>query len=88
MRIEVQKSFEKDVENISDTKLAIQLNTIIEDLENCKSLIEIKNLKKLKGKGNYYRIRIGNYRLGLKLEEETITLLRFLNRKDIYTYFP
>lgn len=35
MRIEVQKSFEKDVENISDTKLAIQLNTIIEDLENC-----------------------------------------------------
>lgn len=88
MRIEVQKSFEKDVENISDTKLAIQLNTIIEDLENCKSLIEIKNLKKLKGKGNYYRIRIGSYRLGLKLEEETITLLRFLNRKDIYTYFP
>ena len=88
MRIEVQKSFEKDVENISDTKLAIQLNTIIEDLENCKSLIEIKNLKKLKGKGNYYRIRIGNYRLGLKLEEETITLLRFLNLKDIYTYFP
>ena len=88
MRIEVQKSFEKDVENISDTKLAIQLNTIIEDLENCKSLIEIKNLKKLKGKGNYYRIRIGNYRLGLKLEEETITLLRFLNRKDSYTYFP
>jgi mRNA-degrading endonuclease RelE of RelBE toxin-antitoxin system len=76
------------LKNISDTKLAIQLNTIIEDLENCKSLIEIKNLKKLKGKGNYYRIRIGNYRLGLKLEEETITLLRFLNRKDIYTYFP
>ena len=88
MRIEVQKSFEKDVENIFDKKLALQLNKIMEDLENCKSLIEIKNLKKLIGKGSYYRIRIGNYRLGLKLEEETITLLRFLNKKDIYTYFP
>lgn len=42
----------------------------------------------MKAKGSYYRIRIGNYRLGLKQEQDTLTLLRFMHRKDIYTYFP
>ena len=42
----------------------------------------------MSGKGNYYRIRVGNYRLGIKLSEQTIILLRFMNRKDIYKYFP
>jgi mRNA interferase RelE/StbE len=88
MIIEVQKPFEKDIEIISDKKLALQINEVIENLENCKSLIEIKNCKKMKSKGSYYRIRIGNYRLGLKQELETITLLRFMHRKDIYNNFP
>ncbi|MFM9944232.1 MAG: type II toxin-antitoxin system RelE family toxin [Bacteroidia bacterium] len=88
MIIEVQKSFEKDVERISNKNLAVQINEVIENLENCKSLIDIKSCKKMKSKGSYYRIRIGNYRLGLKQEAETLTLLRFMHRKDIYNYFP
>jgi mRNA interferase RelE/StbE len=42
----------------------------------------------MKAKGNYYRIRIGNYRLGLRYDSNSVTLLRFMHRKDIYTYFP
>lgn len=88
MKVEVQKSFEKDIEKVSNKKLAGQVNTLIEQLENCKSLSEIHHVKKMKAKGNYYRIRIGNFRLGLKQEQQTLTLLRFMGRKDIYTYFP
>ena len=88
MKVEAQKSFEKDIEKISDKKLATSVETIIEALEKCKSLSEIHNLKKMKAKGSYYRIRIGNYRLGLKQEQDTLTLLRFMHRKDIYNYFP
>lgn len=88
MKVEVQKSFEKDIEKISNKKLAKQVNAFIEQLENCKSLSEIHNVKKMKAKGLYYRIRIGNYRLGLKQEQQTLILLRFMDRKDIYTYFP
>ncbi|MBP1468695.1 type II toxin-antitoxin system RelE/ParE family toxin [Candidatus Chloroploca sp. M-50] len=36
----------------------------------------------------YYRIRIGDYRLGLFVEDDTITVVRFLHRRDIYRYFP
>ena len=88
MKVEVQKPFEKDIEKISNKKLAEQVNALIEQLENCKSLSEIHNVKKMKAKGSYYRIRIGNYRLGLKHEHETLILLRFMDRKDIYSYFP
>ncbi|MFN8299982.1 MAG: type II toxin-antitoxin system RelE/ParE family toxin [Chitinophagales bacterium] len=88
MRIEVQRLFEKDIEKISDRKLANQVLAVINTLEQCNSLTEVKNLKKMKAKGDYYRIRVGNYRLGLKQNPGGLTLLRFLHRKDIYTYFP
>ena len=88
MKVEVQKSFEKDIEKISNKKLAEQVGTLIHELENCKALSEIHNVKKMKAKGSYYRIRIGSYRLGLKQEQDILHLLRFMDRKDIYTYFP
>jgi mRNA interferase RelE/StbE len=49
---------------------------------------EIKGVRKLKGWDDYYRIRVGDYRIGIKLEEECIVFSRFLHRKDIYRYFP
>ena len=48
----------------------------------------IKNIKKLKGHHDFYRIRIGDYRIGLESKNKTIELIRFLHRKDIYKYFP
>jgi mRNA interferase RelE/StbE len=88
MKVEVQKSFEKDVFSIRDKKLAAQLNRLIEELENCPSLLQVRHLKRMTAKGNYYRIRIGNYRLGLKAEGGMLILLRFMHRKEIYKYFP
>jgi len=88
MKVSVQKLFEKDVSNIIDKKLATQLNKLIEDLEKAQSLSEIKHVEKMKAKGNYYRIRLGAYRVGIKAEGDRITLLRFLLRKEIYRNFP
>jgi mRNA interferase RelE/StbE len=33
-------------------------------------------------------VRIGDYRLGLKISEDAIELIRFLHRRDIYRRFP
>jgi len=33
-------------------------------------------------------VKIGDYRLGLKLSGNTLELIRFLHRKDIYRRFP
>ncbi|MGH2412635.1 MAG: type II toxin-antitoxin system RelE family toxin, partial [Microcystaceae cyanobacterium] len=35
-----------------------------------------------------YRIRLGDYRIGLFIEGKTVTFARVLHRKEIYRYFP
>jgi mRNA interferase RelE/StbE len=88
MIIEVAKSFERDVSKIRDKKVSDLLSKVLENLSNCIDLTQIVHLKKMKAVKNYYRIRIGDYRLGFKLEANSIILIRFLDRKDIYKYFP
>ncbi|HLO85710.1 MAG TPA: type II toxin-antitoxin system RelE/ParE family toxin [Nostocaceae cyanobacterium] len=46
------------------------------------------NIKKLKGEGNYYRLRVGDYRIGVVVTENTMIFVRVLHRKDIYRFFP
>jgi len=42
----------------------------------------------VKGFPGYFRIRVGDYRLGFSFHNDTVTLIRFLHRKEIYRYFP
>jgi mRNA interferase RelE/StbE len=88
MNYEIKKSFEKDTDKINDKKILREILSTIENIKNSDSLKDIKNIKKLEGYKNYYRIRIGNYRIGIKFENKTVILVRFLNRKEIYRYFP
>ncbi len=57
-------------------------------METVDSLGNLTNVKKLKAEGDYYRIRIGDYRIGLALEDSAIVFVRVLHRKEIYRYFP
>ena len=88
MKIEIDKSFEKDVSKITDRKVLKNISEIIEDIETCEKIFDIRNCKKLKDSSNAYRIRSGTYRIGFAYEEQTIYFVRFLKRKDIYKYFP
>ena len=88
MKLEFRSSFARDLKSIKDKALLQRVREIIEEVERAKSLTEISNLKKLKGRGDYYRIRTRNYRLGLTLAGNILVFVRFLNRKDIYKYFP
>jgi mRNA interferase RelE/StbE len=61
---------------------------VIEQVAQAESLQEMTNVKKLQGEPDYYRVRVGDYRLGLSLEGDTVVFVRFLHRKDVYRYFP
>ena len=65
-----------------------RVQAAIEELESVQQLSELANVKKMSGAGNFYRIRIGDYRLGIVLEGDTVELVRCLHRRDIYRYFP
>jgi mRNA interferase RelE/StbE len=88
VRVAFRESFEKDLHRIGDTRILERVKKLIESVEISKSLRELKNLKKLKREGYYYRVRVGDYRIGLVIEGDLATFVRFLHRKDLYRYFP
>jgi mRNA interferase RelE/StbE len=88
MELEFRDAFLKDLKRIKDAAMRKKVAAVISDAKNIASLLELKNVKKLEGNVAYYRIRIGDYRIGVKLQEKTLVFMRCLNRKDIYRYFP
>jgi mRNA interferase RelE/StbE len=89
VKTEFKKSFAKDLKKRSqEKKLLTQVQEIIEAVEQVERLEEINNFKKITAQGDYYRIRLGDYRIGLKIEKETVVFVRFLHRSEIYRYFP
>ncbi|MDD3793688.1 MAG: type II toxin-antitoxin system mRNA interferase toxin, RelE/StbE family [Candidatus Gracilibacteria bacterium] len=88
MIIEIDESFKKDFLKIKNYEVKKRILSKIETLEKVNFLEEITNIKKLKGFEKYYRIRIGDYRIGFEYNGEKIILIRVRSRKDIYNIFP
>lgn len=57
------------------------------EVEASDYLHNIKNMKELTGYDSYYRIRIGDYRLGIKVEKDTVFFAVIEHRKDVYKGF-
>jgi mRNA interferase RelE/StbE len=88
VKTEFRKSFEKDVRKLRDPQVLARVKAAILDIENASNLAEISNVKKLTSKGLFYRIRVGDYRIGMIAEGELITFVRVLHRKEMYRNFP
>ncbi|NJK56559.1 MAG: type II toxin-antitoxin system RelE/ParE family toxin [Pleurocapsa sp. SU_5_0] len=90
METEFKDSFLKDIRSIKNKKILSRLEQFVLIVERVDNLSQLPNLKKLKGQKNkvYYRSRIGNYRVGLIIKQDIVVFVRFLNRKEIYRYFP
>lgn len=88
MQIEFTKKFGKQVDKCRDKTIRNNVSKTIRNIQKAQKLTEIKNLKKLKGHKNFYRIRIGDYRIGMAMENEKVILATFDHRSDIYKYFP
>ena len=57
-------------------------------MEAADAISKVSSVEKLNSSsGNDYRIRIGNYRLGVTIENEVAILVRFGHRSDIYRRF-
>ncbi len=88
MKLLIDKSFEKDTDQVSEKKLLHSIADCIEQIQKAGKISDIHNCKKLKGSKNAYRIRIGDYRIGFLFKKQTVELIRFLHRSKIYDYFP
>lgn len=92
MKTAFRESFTRHLKAVRDKRLLQRVRETIEAVENAESPNVLPNLKKLRGAKNYFRLKLGDYRIGLALElaleNETVVFVRFLDRKDIYKYFP
>jgi len=89
MIVEFDKSFGKSLDNLNDKSLFPKIEKLIEKIESSITLSEISNLKKLAGYKNYYRFRLGDYRVSIeKINEKTIRFIIIAHRKNIYNKFP
>ncbi len=88
MVVTFDKSFSKSLDKLHNELVLKNTAKAIEKCEKAISLSEISSLKKLKGFKNFYRIKIGDYRIGLEIENNVIDFITIAHRKDIYNVFP
>jgi len=88
MKIHYRKSFLKEPSKIpSEIRSRIE-DFVFEELPKVRSISDVRIVEQMKGYPSYYKVRFGSYRIGVKMENDTVVLERALHRKDIYRYFP
>lgn len=88
MNIKVNRTFLKELAKLPAKERRKVEKLLFEEVEHFTTLSQIPNFQKLKGYRNYYKIRFGDYRAGLKYEDNTLYFERILHRKDIYKVYP
>ena len=88
MKVSFEASFAKDLQRVKDKQLLQRIKQVIEEIKAAAEPSEIKHLEKLKGHDTFYRIRVGDYRIGVEIVGGEVIVTRILPRKDIYRYFP
>ena len=87
MRFQDTKEFRKSLTRLPN---AVQIQAIqaIENIEAATTFSDIPHFKALKGYRNYYRIRIGSYRIGLYWDSEMFLIESVGTRGDFYKTYP
>ena len=88
MEIRYGAGFNRDLARIRNPDLSRRIERIIGDLKAASTITDVRGLRSMTGAERHYRIRIGDYRLGVSVDGDAVTLLRFVHRREIYRVFP
>ena len=88
MQVIYLESFKKDLLKIKNKPTRERIKQAIIKVKKATVLEKITNVKAIKGKKNAYRLRVGGYRLGFFVYNDTVEFARVAHRKDIYKLFP
>jgi mRNA interferase RelE/StbE len=83
-----QKRFLHELANITSPIRSNIEKFAFEDILKLNSVEESGKIERMKGYRGYYKVRFGDYRVGIKVEGDTVIFERVKNRKDIYKFFP
>ncbi|MBC8231684.1 type II toxin-antitoxin system RelE/ParE family toxin [bacterium] len=89
MKVQYRKSFLRDLKKLKGRPIYDKIFelafTILPEVDRLSNLTGVKAMK---GYPNRYRIRIGNYRIGIEVYGESVEVMRVLHRREFYRYFP
>jgi mRNA interferase RelE/StbE len=88
MEVIITKKFEKYIDKINDKPTLIKTEKIIHAFQAATKWQDIPNIKPMVGFKNFYRIRIGDFRIGIEIQGEKVFFLVLAKRNDIYYLFP
>ena len=60
MRVIFRQSFARDLKKVKDQAVLDRVRPAIEQVEGASTAQEVRDLKKMSGAGNFYRIRVGD----------------------------
>jgi len=83
-----RKGFARDLKKVKDQAMLDRINVAIEGVEAAAGLHQIAHLKKMGGTRDFYRIRVGDFRIGIFVEGDAVVFVRCLPRADLYRFFP
>jgi mRNA interferase RelE/StbE len=87
MIVVITRRFERD-EDALGAEISDRIADIVEMVMAAETLSDIVGLKKMSGYQTAYRIRLGNYRIGIISDGVSVEFLRVLHRSKIYRFFP
>lgn len=83
MNLQLSRAFVRDAGRLPENTSKL-LRRILVEVRNAKSLYEINHCSKLRGKDDFYRIRMGNYRITFSFDGVSVVMKRVLSRGEIY----
>jgi mRNA interferase RelE/StbE len=90
VKVSFKPTFLKDCEKLPSNIREKVLHVSIEVFPAVDSMFNLPiRVKRLSGYNDYYSFRLGDYRVGFKVENDSrAVFMRALHRKDIYRKFP
>jgi len=88
MQVEFLVHFQRDLGKIHQAHVKQAIKRTIQQVESSKRIQDVANVKKLSGHKSAYRIRIGDFRIGIFVVGNVAEFSRVVHRKDIYKLFP
>ena len=91
MEVTISRGFIKDIKS-APKPVQLAADAVIKKLIGAKSLqtsgLDHNKLEGQRKGENYYRIRIGDWRIGIEYVHPNVIILRLLIRGSIYKHFP
>ena len=88
MTVQFRKRFLKDLAQLPSKPRQLIEEFAFQEITRLSSLAQSGNVEQLKGYPGFYKIRFGDYRVGLRVDGDAIIFERALHRKEIYRFFP